>query len=106
MQYGYIFYIDFGKSLVRNFKQRYVKGNMEGGWLLYDERFISMRQNKSPSDVFGNPLFVNETDQEWTDLFNEIDNYSTGWFNRNHKKNFQINFISLAGNTNHSISSK
>ena len=64
----------FGKSLVRNFKHRYVKGNIEGGWLIYDERFISMRHKKSPSDVFGNPLSVNETDQEWTDLFNEIDN--------------------------------
>ena len=64
----------FGKSLIREFKYRYAKGSIEGGWLLYDERFISMRHKKSPSDVFGNPLFVNETDQEWTDLFNEIDN--------------------------------
>ena len=64
----------FGKSLIREFKYRYAKGSIEGGWLLYDERFISMRHKKSPSDVFGNPLSVNETDQEWTDLFNEIDN--------------------------------
>ena len=54
----------FGKSLVRKFKHKYVKGNIEGGWLLYDERFISMRHKKSSTDVFGNPLFVNEIDQE------------------------------------------
>lgn len=64
----------FGKSLIREFKYRYAKGSIEGGWLLYDERFISMRQKNSPSDVFGNPLSVNETDQEWTDLFNEVNN--------------------------------
>ena len=27
------------------------------------------------SDVFGNPLSVNETDQEWTVLFDEIDHF-------------------------------
>ena len=32
-----------------------------------DKNFIN-------TDVFGNSLSVNETDQEWTDLFNEIDN--------------------------------
>ena len=77
----------FGKSLVRNFKHRYVKGNIEGGWLIYDERFISMRHKKSPSDVFGNPLSVNETDQEWTDLFNEIDDLQHWMVQQKSKEN-------------------
>ena len=64
----------FGKSLLREFKYRYVKGNIEGGWLLYDERFISMRHKKSPKDRYGNPLMLNKTDIRWVDLFNEIDN--------------------------------
>ena len=64
----------FGKSLLRDFKYRYVKGNIEGGWLLYDERFISMRHKKSPTDRYGKPLVLNKTDIRWVDLFNEIDN--------------------------------
>ena len=86
----------FGKSLVRNFKHRYVKGNMEGGWLLYDERFISMRQKKSPSDVFGNFLPVNEADLEWTVLFDEIDDLQYWMVQQKSKENL-LNKLSHLG---------
>ena len=77
----------FGKSLLREFKYRYVKGNIEGGWLLYNERFISMRHKKSPSDVFGNPLTLNEMDQEWAVLFDEIDDLQHWMVQQKSKEN-------------------
>ena len=46
-----------------------------------------MRHKKSPSDVFGNPLSVNETDQEWTVLFNEIDNLQHWMVQQKSKEN-------------------
>ena len=46
-----------------------------------------MRHKKSPSDVFGNPLSVNETDQEWTDLFNEIDDLQHWMVQQKSKEN-------------------
>ena len=39
------------------------------------------------TDVFGNPLFVNETDQEWIDLLNEIDNLQHWMLQQKSKEN-------------------
>ena len=39
------------------------------------------------NDVFGNPLSVNETDQEWTDLFNEIDDLQHWMVQQKSKEN-------------------
>ena len=64
-----------------------VKANIEDGWLLYDDRFISMRHKNTPSDVFGNPLSFSETDQEWKLLFDEIDDLQHWMVQQKSKEN-------------------
>ena len=60
------------------------------------DSFISMRHKKSPSDVFGNPLSVNETDQIWTVLFDEIDDLQH-WMVQQKSKEILLNKLSQLG---------
>ena len=55
-----------------------------------------MRHKKSPSDVFGNPLFLNEMDQLWTVLFDEIDDLQH-WMVQQKSKEILLNKLSQLG---------
>ena len=63
----------FGKSLIRNYKYRYAKGNIEGGWILAENRFIKMRSSNTPMNIYGDIQSQKPGDQIWINLFKEID---------------------------------
>ena len=59
--------------LIRNYKYRYAKGNIEGGWILAENRFIKMRSSNTPMNIYGDIQSQKPGDQIWINLFKEID---------------------------------
>lgn len=63
----------FGRSLLRDYKNRFAKGIIEGNWIITDDKVYYSSPEMKVLSKSGEELSPNELDHKWIQLIHEID---------------------------------